>query len=50
MAKTELGKALEKLIIAGEKMSQALRDARDAVDVWEKKHIPPEDLPDNKVK
>ena len=47
MAETELGKALESLIDAGEKVMQAIEAARDAVKVWENTHnpVPPDDQP-----
>ena len=45
MAQTEIGKALESLIDAGEKLVQAVEAARDAVKAWEKTHnpVPPDD-------
>jgi len=38
MAKTEIGKVLEALIDAGEKMAKAIEAAKDAVKAWEKIH------------
>ena len=45
MAKTELGKALEALIDAGEKLAQAIKAAKEAVEAWEKTRnsVPPGD-------
>ena len=47
MAETELGKALEKAIIAGEKFTEALKEVKEVAEILKSKYsqLPPDDQP-----
>jgi hypothetical protein len=48
MAETEIGKALQGLVDAGEKMVQAIKAAKDALKAYEDQQNPPP--PDDELK
>ena len=48
MAETEVGKTLEKLIVAGEKLVEAAKEVKDVIEALKQSQVPPDDQPEEK--